>query len=117
MSGTRECSGDRDIDPLLKPGVGNSSSTYGLVNCSSSITLSGESETKLDSKRGWIRNVFHIPEPVVRCCLVACLAPLLTGMALGYSSATFLELADANSVGTSLTSTQSSLFAVSRNKY
>ena len=115
MSGTRECSGDRDIDPLLKPGVGNSSSTYGLLNCSS--TLSGESETKLDSKRGWIRNVFHNPVLVVRCCLVACLASLLTGMALGYSSATFLELADADSVGTSLTSTQSSLFAVSGNKY
>ena len=113
MLGTREYSGDRDNDLLLNGG--GHSSTYGLVNCSSSLALSEESQTRLESKRSWIHNAFRIREPVVRCCLIACLASLLTGMSLGFSSATFLELDDISSVGTSLTATQRSLFAVSRN--
>jgi len=107
MSGTHESdSTARDTDPLLRPGRGHSPS-YGLQN------ESAEGERSLESEKTSFQNICHPGERVFRvatCCLIACLASLLVGMALGFSSATLVELK--NETSTNITQLHSNLFAV-----
>ena len=87
MSGTRESEYTaRDTDPLLRPGRGHSPA-YGLQN------ESEEGERSLESGKTSLQSICHPGERVFRvatCCLIACLASLLVGMALGFSSATIV---------------------------
>ena len=109
MSGTRESEYTaRDTDPLLRPGRGHSPA-YGLQN------ESEEGERSLESGKTSFQSICHPGERVFRvatCCLIACLASLLVGMALGFSSATLVELQ--NTTSTEIDNTTSNLFAVSR---
>ena len=108
MSGARESdSAARDTDPLLRPGRGHSPA-YGLQN------ESAEGERSLESEKTSFQSICHPNERVFRvatCCLIACLASLLVGMALGFSSATLVELD--NSTSTHTNNVTSNLFAVS----
>jgi len=109
MSGTRESEYTaRDTDPLLRPGRGHSPA-YGLQN------ESEEGERSLESGKTSFQSICHPGERVFRvatCCLIACLASLLVGMALGFSSATLVELQ--NTTSTEIDNTTQNLFAVSR---
>jgi len=97
----------RDTDPLLRPGRERFPALCGQQD-------EGEGSLEFDEKNS-IQSVLHARERVFRvatCCLIACLASLLVGMALGFSSATLVELQ--NTPSTKLDSTTSNLFAVSR---
>jgi len=95
----------RDIDPLLGPGR-ERFPTYVQQD-------EGEGSLQFGEKNS-IQSVLHARERVFRvatCCLIACLVSLLVGMALGFSSATLLELNNATS--TEINQVTSNLFAVS----
>ena len=73
----------------------------------------GENSLEFDQQTS-IQSVLHARERVFRvatCCLIACLASLLVGMAIGFSSAAIVELDSSTSTHT--TNVTSNLFAVS----
>lgn len=109
MSGTKFQ--DRDTDPLVRAGQ-RRSPAYGLQG------ESEESEISFESGRSSIHDILKGRERVFRvavCCLTVCLASLLSGVGLGFSSATILELNNASITPSyqNLSSTEQSLFAVS----
>ena len=109
MSGIRESDSTasyRDTDPLLGP---DRERVPAYVQQDE-----GESSLEFDQQTS-IQSVLHARERVFRaatCCLIACLASLLVGMALGFSSATLVELDSSSS--TDMTQVTSNLFAVSK---
>ena len=108
MSGIRESHSTasyRDTDPLLGPDREHFPAYVQQDE--------GESSLEFDQQTS-IQSVLHARERLFRvatCCLIACLASLLVGMALGFSSATLVELD--NSTSTHTTNVTSNLFAVS----
>ena len=109
MSGTNFH--DQDTDPLIRAGQ-KRSPAYGLQG------ESEESEIRFESGRSSIYDILQGRERVFRvavCCLTVCLASLLSGIGLGFSSATILELTNTNITPShqNLSSTEQSLFAVS----
>jgi len=98
----------RETDPLLSSSEERFPALYGQQD-------EGEGSLEFDEKNS-IQSVLHARERVFRvatCCLVACLASLLVGMALGFSSATLVELKETPSTKLDNT-TSTNLFAVSR---
>ena len=107
MSGIRESDSTasyRDTDPLLGPDREHFPAYVQQDE--------GESSLEFDQQTS-IQSVLHARERLFRvatCCLIACLASLLVGMALGFSSATLVELDNSSTHTTNVTS---NLFAVS----
>ena len=100
---------DRDRQQLLSPGKGRPPSygttTYATVNASRSSSEDGTGE----GGRVWIVACFSV---------IACVSSLLSGMVLGYSSATLIELKNIYQKGDAIhgfldTSTYASLFGAS----
>jgi len=108
MSGTKF----QDTDPLIRAGQKRSPADYGLQG------ESEETERSFESGSSSFRDILKGRERVFQvavCCLTVCLASLLSGMGLGFSSATILELTNKTITQHSqiLTKTEQSLFAVS----
>ena len=104
-------SSDHNTRLLLSPGKGRArsyGSTHAAVNASVSTISSSSLGDDAEGGRVWIMACFS---------LIACLSALLTGMTVGYSSATLIELKSVFLEGDAThgfldTSTYASLFGV-----
>ncbi len=101
-------------DEALRPGSGLTPN-YGIQDSSESATSFVSSEK---TERSVIQSVVHPPHEriwvVAMCSIIACLAAMVNGMVLGYSSPTISELTNSdNSNQTIASSSHQILFGVS----